>query len=144
MGGELPVSWRNSQRACLAEPRDWRLQEEAVALDQISDAARPGAESVLHFRLDFGEESPFGVSSRRLVKYASVAVLDRVSRSLFLIAIPWRRRRCAVVGVRDRRERSTHRVRAVGLGDLAMASGAGCVTDVADPRLRICVRRSAV
>ena len=143
--GELPVAGRDIPAPLLREPRDRRLEEETVALDQEGDAARPGAESEPDFGLDLGKQAPVRVAPRRLVEHASVAVLDRVLHPLSLDRESRSGAgRRAVLGACDRRERSAHRVRAVGLGDLAVAPGTGRVPDIRDPRARVLVRRAGV
>src|SRR5262249_62127984 len=52
--------------------------------------------------------------------------------------------RRALRGASDRRQRSAHRVGAVGRGNLPVAPGAGRVADVPDPRAHVLVRRAGV
>ncbi len=142
---ELPVAGGDVPATLLGEPRDRRLEQETIALDQEGGAARPRAESEADLGLDLGEHASRRVAARRLVEHAPVAALDRVLHALRLE----RQSRSgggrrAFARAADRRERSTHRVRAVGKGDLPVASGAGRVSDIRDPRARVLERRVGV
>ena len=82
--GELAVAGGDIPAPLLCEPSDRRLEEEAIALDQKGDTARPRAECEPDFSLDLGKQSPVRSASRCLVEHATVAVLDRVLHPFFL------------------------------------------------------------
>ena len=132
----LPVAGGDVPAPLLGEPRDRRLEEETIALDQEGDAARPRAESEADFGLDLGEHAS------RPRRVASPCGTCRPSRRSTVYCTPCDSNgspAAASVGgpspaSADRRQRSAHRVRAVGHGDLAVAPGAGRVADVRDPR----------
>ena len=75
---ELPVAGGDIPAALLREPRDRRLEEKTIALDQEGGAARPRAESEPDVGLDLGEFGPVRAASLRLVNHALAAVLDCV------------------------------------------------------------------
>ena len=143
--GVLPVAGRDSPTALLREPGDGRHEEVPVSLDEEVDASCPRAEHVTDFGLRLSEHAPFRVPPRRLVENSPVPPFDRVLQPVRLERQSRRGAgRRAVLGASHRRHRSSHRVRAVGIGELAMASDAGRVPDVSDSRPGVPVRRVGV
>ena len=113
---------------------------------RIRDTARARAEGESDFGLDLGEHasrrrrvaSPYGTRGRRDARsvYCTPFCLDRQSRRSA--------GRRAVPDAGDRRQRSAHRVRAVGLGGFPVAPEAGRVPDIPDPRACVLIWRAGV
>ena len=136
--GELPVARRDIPAPLLFKPRDQRLEQKTVAVNQKGKSARPGAENEPDFRFDLGNQGPVRIASRCFMKLMLVMMLNRVRNPFVLDRQSGTGTgRRAVVGSRDRSERSPHRVRVVIDGDLPVAAGACRVSDIRDTRPRV-------
>ena len=108
---ELPEVGGGVPATLLGEPRDRRLEEEAITLDQVRSTARARAEREADLGLDFGQHASLRVASSRLVEHAPVAALDGVMQPPILERDSRSGGgRRAFPRAADRRERSTHRM----------------------------------
>src|SRR5262249_3549796 len=136
------VAWGEVPSLLLGEPADRRLEEVAVALDQVRQAALPRAEDVAHLGLCPRADSPLRVETLLAGDQRAVAALDGIAQPL---GLEGRRRavaaafplRCLVGG----RQRAAHRMAAVVRRDLGVAPGAGLVPHEGDPRPGVEIRR---
>src|SRR5262249_57383857 len=107
-GGEAPPP-------LLGVPGDRRLEEVAVAIDDVRQRPRPRTEHESNLGLDPGDRPALGVPPRFLVEDTPAPTLDRVFEAL-------RRERVRTIvrlgRVPDRGQRPTHGMRSEGPGNL--------------------------
>jgi hypothetical protein len=79
---QLLIAGRQTPPLRLGIPCDRRFDEEAVALDKVSQAPPSGAQDVLDFSLGLRDDPARWVSACLLVNHAPIPALDRVLETL--------------------------------------------------------------
>jgi hypothetical protein len=136
-GGLIPLS-------PLRVPSNRRLEEEAIAFDQVGDPLPPGTDREPDLRLVLGDDAARGIPSRLFMDDMTVGILDGVLEPLCLEQGSVARFVAPQGRHRDRKQRATRRVLAEGLRDLRMAADAGCITDIFHSQARVHVGRAGV
>src|SRR5262249_50649771 len=123
MGEWLGDVGRGVPALSLRVPVDRRLEDVAVAVDQVGAAMSGRSQGKFHFRGSFRDQPTALVAPFFRMKHAFAATLNLILKSEFLKRVV-RVRLVALMPDRQRHrlDRAAHRVLMVGLSDLAMTT----------------------
>ena len=121
-------------------PRNGRLDQLAIALQQERKGMLPRAQHVADLPLVLGDDGALGVASHFSMEGSAVPRLGRVVRPLGLEQLARARDGLGAQGGVEDGQGSTHRMLMIRLGDAGMASGAGGVPHELHARPRVEVR----
>ena len=126
MGVALAISWRQVKRLSGRIPADGRLEQVTVVSEQVRVAAPPEPIDVA----DLGRPLSIGVPSGRLAVVRWTGAAAAFPR--LIVKVLSFERSDPVMSHRQRRERTPHRMLVVAVVDLAVASRACGIADVAN------------